>query len=65
MLEHVRHTSRIGGWWHDVIAPAWKVVAGGCNPNRRTPEAVEAAGFTLTEQRASGTMRRFVATPRP
>lgn len=60
MLEHVRDD----GWYgrvQDAVQPAWTVVAGGCHPNRRTEAAVEAAGFTLGDRRASGTMRRFTA----
>jgi ubiquinone/menaquinone biosynthesis C-methylase UbiE len=63
MLEHVRSTSRLGGWWHDLVQPVWTAVAGGCHPNRRTEDAVVQAGFELSEVRANGTMRRFVATP--
>ncbi|MFO0596454.1 MAG: class I SAM-dependent methyltransferase [Myxococcaceae bacterium] len=62
MLEHVRDE----GWYgrvQDAIQPAWTKVAGGCHPNRRTEQAVESAGFTLSERRANGTMRRFVAKP--
>lgn len=60
MLEHVRSD----GWYgpvQDFIQPAWTKVAGGCHPNRRTEETVAASGFVLSEQRANGTMRRFVA----
>jgi ubiquinone/menaquinone biosynthesis C-methylase UbiE len=60
MLEHVRSD----GWYgpvQDFIQPAWTRVAGGCHPNRRTEETVAASGFALSEQRANGTMRRFVA----
>lgn len=64
MLEHVRSEGRLQGWWQDRVQPLWTRVAGGCHPNRRTEAAVEAAGFTLAERRASGTMRRFVARRR-
>ena len=60
MLEHVRSD----GWYgpvQDFIQPAWTRVAGGCHPNRRTEETVAANGFELSERRANGTMRRFVA----
>lgn len=65
LLEHVRSTSRLGGWWHDTIQPLWTRVAGGCRPNRRTEQAVQDAGFEVRELKASGTMRRFVASPGP
>jgi ubiquinone/menaquinone biosynthesis C-methylase UbiE len=61
MLEHVRSEGRIEGWWQDLIQPVWTRVAGGCRPNRRTEAAVEAAGFSVGERRARGTLRRFVA----
>lgn len=63
MLEHVRHRADVIGWLQDLIQPLWTVVAGGCHPNRRTEETVEANGFVIQEdgRRARGTMRRFVA----
>jgi ubiquinone/menaquinone biosynthesis C-methylase UbiE len=63
MLEHVRSTSRFGGWFQDAIQPAWTWVAGGCRNNRDTVGTVNAAGFTIDEKsfRARGTMRRFEA----
>ena len=61
MLEHVRAEGRLQGWWQDLVQPLWTRVAGGCHPNRRTEAAVEAAGFALSERRARGTLRRFVA----
>ncbi len=64
MLEHVRSEGRLGGAFADLIQPVWTKVAGGCHPNRRTEATVEAAGFELSERRANGSMRRFVATPR-
>jgi ubiquinone/menaquinone biosynthesis C-methylase UbiE len=62
MLEHVRHE----GWrgrLQDWLQPAWTRVAGGCHPNRRTVETVEAAGFSIEEEgrRGDGTLRRFSA----
>jgi hypothetical protein len=64
MLEHVRRSSRLGGWWQDLTTPLWKRLTGGCHLNRTTEATVEGAGFTISERRANGTMRRFVATPR-
>ncbi|MDP1827707.1 MAG: class I SAM-dependent methyltransferase [Archangium sp.] len=66
MLEHVRSEGWYGGV-QDFLQPAWTKVAGGCHPNRRTVEAVEAAGFTIEEdgRRSDGTMRRFSAKKAP
>lgn len=62
MIEHVRSEGWYGGV-QDFLQPAWTKVAGGCHPNRRTVEAVEAAGFEIEEEgrRSDGTMRRFSA----
>jgi ubiquinone/menaquinone biosynthesis C-methylase UbiE len=64
MLEHVRPDG-LGGRLADLIQPSWTFVAGGCHPNRRTEEAVAAAGFALEpgKRRISSTLRRFVARP--
>jgi SAM-dependent methyltransferase len=61
MMEHVRSESRLGGWWQDLIQPLWTWAAGGCHPNRRTEATVAAAGFTVTERSARGTMRLLTA----
>lgn len=46
VMEHVRNDdSRFWGTMQDVIAPAWRWFAAGCNPNRRTQQAIEDAGF--------------------
>lgn len=63
MMEHVRSESRLGGWWHDLIQPLWTWAAGGCHPNRRTEATVIAAGFTIGERHARGTMRLLIAAP--
>lgn len=67
MLEHVRSTSAFRARWQDFIQPAWTWCAGGCHPNRDTEAMVEASGFRIEPEsrRASGTMRRFVATRMP
>jgi ubiquinone/menaquinone biosynthesis C-methylase UbiE len=64
MLEHVRSTSEIGGKIQDFLQPAWTRLAGGCHNNRDTEATVNNAGFDIHDQRAKGTMRRFVAKPR-
>ena len=47
-MEHVRNDeSRFWGTVQDAIAPAWRWVAAGCNPNRRTREAIEQSGFRI------------------
>lgn len=47
-LEHVRNDeSRFWGTVQDGIAPIWRWVGAGCNPNRRTREAIEQAGFAI------------------
>lgn len=64
MMEHVRAEGLLGRF-QDLIQPAWTAFAGGCHPNRRTEESVEAAGFAIlpADRRATRTMRRFVAKP--
>lgn len=63
LLEHVRAASPLGGWWQDLVQPAWTWAAGGCRPNRETERAVAAAGFEVegSSRVASGTWRRLVA----
>lgn len=51
-VEHVRAAdgsflARV----QDVVNPVWRRISGGCNANRRTVEAMEAAGLTITELR--------------
>ena len=48
LIEHVRADGVLGAA-QDVFAPLHRVIAGGCSPNRRTAEAVRAAGFELAE----------------
>jgi ubiquinone/menaquinone biosynthesis C-methylase UbiE len=45
--EHVRPSGRLTGLLSDAVAPAWKRVGAGCHMNRRTAEAVAAAGFEI------------------
>jgi ubiquinone/menaquinone biosynthesis C-methylase UbiE len=44
VLEHVRGDGAIGRF-QDLIAKPWSWLAGGCRPNRRTVDAIAAAGF--------------------
>ena len=62
MMEHVRADGWLGRL-QDMLQPVWTFCAGGCHPNRRTEDAVEAAGFRILDdgRRRTRTMRRFVA----
>ena len=47
-LEHVRNDE--SGFWgtvQDAITPVWRWLGAGCHPNRRTQQAIEAAGFRI------------------
>jgi ubiquinone/menaquinone biosynthesis C-methylase UbiE len=47
--EHVRsHDPRLARW-QDRLERPWGFVAGGCHPNRRTLETIEAAGFEVRD----------------
>ncbi len=46
VLEHVRGDGAIGRF-QDVIAKPWSWFASGCKPNRRTIDAIVAAGFDI------------------
>jgi len=50
LVEHVRGEGLMGRF-QDAIQPAWGWCAAGCHPNRRTAEAVRAAGFRLDVER--------------
>jgi ubiquinone/menaquinone biosynthesis C-methylase UbiE len=50
VLEHVRSPGTMGKV-QDVIAPAWRAVADGCNLNRETKAAIAAAGFDVRNLR--------------
>jgi SAM-dependent methyltransferase len=47
VLEHVRGEGATGRL-QDLIAKPWSWLAGGCEPNRRTLDAIAAAGFDTT-----------------
>jgi ubiquinone/menaquinone biosynthesis C-methylase UbiE len=59
VLEHVRGDGAIGRF-QDLIAKPWSWVASGCEPNRRTIEAIAAAGFDTAGLRSS---RRTLVPP--
>jgi ubiquinone/menaquinone biosynthesis C-methylase UbiE len=48
-LEHVRAPSPKLAHWQDRLERPWGFVAGGCHPNRRTLETIEAAGFEVVD----------------
>lgn len=57
VLEHVRGDGATGRF-QDLVAKPWSWLAAGCEPNRRTADAIAAAGFDIA------TLRR-VRTPVP
>ncbi len=48
--EHVRSSRRWVGVVEDLVAPVWALAAAGCHPNRRTSEALRAAGFAVEQE---------------
>jgi ubiquinone/menaquinone biosynthesis C-methylase UbiE len=59
VLEHVRGEGAIGRF-QDLIAKPWSWLASGCNPNRRTVDAIAAAGFDTGGLRS---IRRTLVPP--
>ncbi|MCZ2108081.1 MAG: methyltransferase domain-containing protein [Dehalococcoidia bacterium] len=51
--EHLRPEGRFAGPFFELLDPAWSRLLGGCHPNRRTVDDIEAAGFRIRELRAS------------
>ncbi|WP_204805318.1 class I SAM-dependent methyltransferase [Mycobacterium riyadhense] len=51
VLEHVRGEGAMGRF-QDLIAKPWSWLTSGCNPNRRTIEAIAAAGFDTSRLRS-------------
>ncbi|OMC47039.1 methyltransferase [Mycobacterium sp. IS-2888] len=62
VLEHVRGDGATGRL-QDLIATPWSWAAGGCKPNRRTGEAIAAAGFDIAGLRAVRTPVPFPCKP--
>lgn len=58
VLEHVRGDGTMGRL-QDLIAKPWSWLAAGCEPNRRTVDAIAAAGFD------TGGLRSLRRTPVP
>jgi len=59
VLEHVRGDG-VMGWFQDLIAKPWSWLSSGCQPNRRTVDAIAAAGF---DTRGLHTIRRTPVPP--
>jgi ubiquinone/menaquinone biosynthesis C-methylase UbiE len=55
--EHVRANQPRLARIQDIATPIWKIVGGGCHPNRDTAAAIERAGFSIE------TCRRFPFRP--
>ncbi len=64
LLEHVRPTNPLLGRLADLLNPLVRRIIG-ASINRRTEEAVTAAGLEVVELRRSGVWREIVARPRP
>ncbi|MDT5225160.1 MAG: hypothetical protein QOG19_2567 [Mycobacterium sp.] len=58
VLEHVRGEGAVGRL-QDMVAKPWSWFSSGCNPNRRTVDAIAAAGFDTRG------LRRIRRTPVP
>ena len=56
-LEHVRATSRVGGWMLDVITPLYSRLDRGCHPNRTSLEAI-ARHFVIEDEWRRGLLAR-------
>lgn len=59
VLEHVRGDGAMGRF-QDLIAKPWSWLASGCHPNRRTIDAIAAAGFDVGGLRS---IRRTLVPP--
>jgi ubiquinone/menaquinone biosynthesis C-methylase UbiE len=59
VLEHVRGEGLMGRF-QDLIAKPWSWLASGCEPNRRTVDAITAAGFDVAGLRR---IRRTLVPP--
>ena len=62
VLEHVRGEGATGRF-QDLIAKPWSWLAGGCEPNRRTVDAIAAAGFDTGGLRSIRTPVPFPCKP--
>lgn len=48
LVEHIRGPDPVRGVTEDIIAPVWKLMAGGCHVNRNTIDMVRKAGFNIS-----------------
>lgn len=48
-IDHVRFDSGVRGRIQDLLSPLQRWIFAGCNPNRRTLEAITGAGFSIDE----------------
>lgn len=66
LIEHVRAEGWLGRA-QDAIAPLWRRLGAGCNPNRRTGELLRRIGFELEDMqgRELGTTPLLVGAARP
>ncbi|OBG36753.1 methyltransferase [Mycobacterium alsense] len=62
VLEHVRGTGATGRL-QDLVARPWSWLAAGCHPNRRTVDAIAAAGFDTAGLRSVRTPVPFPCKP--
>lgn len=62
VLEHVRGEGATGRL-QDLVAGPWSWLAAGCHPNRRTVDAIAAAGFDTTALRRIRTPVPFPCKP--
>jgi SAM-dependent methyltransferase len=62
VLEHVRGEGAVGRF-QDLIARPWAWLSGGCEPNRRTVDAIAAAGFDTGGLRSIRTPVPFPCKP--
>ena len=60
--EHVRSTFGVQARLQDLLNPAWKWCAGGCNLNRPAVHLLKEAGFKITASRPVGP-KRWTITP--
>lgn len=52
LMEHIRGPDSVRGAIEDIVAPAWKLMAGGCHINRNTIDLVNRAGFRINSMRS-------------
>tara|TARA_R110002050_G_scaffold286088_1_gene436148 strand:+ start:104062 stop:104679 length:618 start_codon:yes stop_codon:yes gene_type:complete len=50
LIEHIRSHNHLTGLAQDLVNPAWKLVADGCNLNRNTDKMVREAGFIVENE---------------